>query len=111
MTYLAEGKEEGHVGSDAFLLELLASLDALPRGGDLDVDAVLIEATGFVEVDKAASLCHSCLSIVGQTSITLRTNATWNNRKELLPNASSEAINSTYRSYRNSVDYNGKNLP
>ena len=37
---LGEGEEESEVAVDAFLLEFLGSLDALPSGSDFDEDAV-----------------------------------------------------------------------
>ena len=45
--HLGEAEEQGHVARDAFLLEDLASADALPSARDLDQDAGLVDAWQF----------------------------------------------------------------
>jgi len=42
--YLRHAEEQGHVAGDSLLLKDLARLDALPRAGDLDEDAGLVNA-------------------------------------------------------------------
>lgn len=84
---LAEGEEEGHVGADALLLQLLASLDALPRGRDLDVDAVLVVAPGVVQINEAAPLGDRGLSVVCESGITLSADRPGHDLQQLFPNS------------------------
>lgn len=53
---LAEAEEEGEVAVDALLLEVAGGLDALPGRGDLDENAVLVDADRLVESDQGLGL-------------------------------------------------------
>ena len=52
-------------------LELARSLDTLPGRGDLDEDALLLDADGFVEGDELLSLGLGRLLVEGQTGVDL----------------------------------------
>lgn len=54
---LFEAKEQSQVAVDTLVtLELASSLDALPGGGDLDQDAILLDANRVVERDELLGL-------------------------------------------------------
>ena len=69
---LSEAEEEGEVAVDAIItLELAGSLDALPRRGDLDEDALLLDADRLVERDKFLRLLFRGLLVEGETCVNL----------------------------------------
>lgn len=57
---LLEAEQEGEVAVDALLLEGARGLDALPRRGDLDEDALLGDADLLVELDEVLGLGGRC---------------------------------------------------
>ncbi|MNM93787.1 hypothetical protein D3C81_1061710 [compost metagenome] len=53
---LGEGEQQGEVGLDAFLLQLLGGANAFPGRRQLDQHAVAANAGGFVQLDQLARL-------------------------------------------------------
>mmetsp|Transcript_39524 Transcript_39524/g.112077 ORF Transcript_39524/g.112077 Transcript_39524/m.112077 type:complete len:366 (-) Transcript_39524:271-1368(-) len=66
---LGHGEHECHVGVDALLLQLLAGLDSLPGGGDLDVDAVQADALGGVHVHELVGLVERGLGVEAKMGV------------------------------------------
>ena len=60
---LAETEEERQVAVDAFLFENLGGLDAFPRGTQLDQDALLRDASSFVQLNELVSFLDGAFDI------------------------------------------------
>ena len=64
---LGKGEEEGEVAVDAvFLLENTCSLDALPRGAELDEHALLVNASRLVQRNQLQRLGNLCILVKGE---------------------------------------------
>jgi len=82
--YLAKGEEKGQVAVDTLdSLQVLGSLDALPGGGDLDENAVLVDTGLLVEADDLLCLGDGSLLVEGETSIDLSGDATRDDLEDL----------------------------
>ena len=67
-----------------FLLELPRGLDTLPCAGDLDEDALLLDADGVVQSDELLRLLLGRLLIVGQAGVDFRRDTARDNLQDLL---------------------------
>ncbi len=68
---LVEAEEEGHVAVNAFLLEDLGGLNALPGGGELDEDAIARDAGLVVQGDDRARFGDGLIDVVGEAGVDL----------------------------------------
>src|SRR6202030_2601285 len=64
-------EEERHVAVDALLLENLRGFDALPRGGQLDENAIARNAGLVVQSDDCAGFGYGLVDIVGEAGVDL----------------------------------------
>ena len=91
---LVQTEEKGHVAVNAFLLELLGSLDALPGGGKLDEDAVAGDPGALVLRDDVACGLDGLLGVVGDAGIDLGGDAAGDDLKDLLAEGDGEGLES-----------------
>lgn len=68
---LGEAEEEGEVAVDALLLESAGSLDTLVGGGNLDEDALLVNAELLVLGNEGVSLGLGGLGVEGEAGVDL----------------------------------------
>mmetsp|Transcript_22173 Transcript_22173/g.54544 ORF Transcript_22173/g.54544 Transcript_22173/m.54544 type:complete len:386 (+) Transcript_22173:594-1751(+) len=68
---LAEAEEQSHVAVDALRFEFLARLDALPRRGHLDQNALLLNAFLLVQLDEVLGLLDGGVLVEGQAGVDL----------------------------------------
>lgn len=82
---LTEAEEEGQVTVDAVVaLELASGLDTLPGGGNLDENAVFLDADGLVESDELLGLSLGSLLVEGQAGVDLGRDTAGDNREDFL---------------------------
>ena len=89
---MRNGEDQGQVTCDSFLLKNLGSLNPLPRSGNLDKNAALVNSFLFVELDKPSSLGNCSLGIEGETSIDFSRDVSWNLGCDLGPEVDGASI-------------------
>jgi hypothetical protein len=80
---LTEAEEEREVAVDALALELARGLDALPRRGDLDQHALLLDADALVERDERLGLGDRAGLVEGEARVDLGRDAAGDDLEDL----------------------------
>ena len=93
---LGEAEEQRQVAVDAFLLELLGGADALPGGGDLDEDALAVDAVGLIKADQPAGLLDGALGVEREPGIDLGRDAARDDLEDLLAEGDEQAIDAGF---------------
>lgn len=90
---LAEAEEEGEVAVDAvLLLELPSSLDTVPGRGNLDKDALLLDALLLVELDEVLGLGLGGLLVKREGSVDLGRDTARDDLEDLDTELDEEAV-------------------
>jgi hypothetical protein len=90
---LLKREHEGQVGVNTVLgLELTGGLDALPGGGDLDENTLLVNSDGLVEINDVKSLVNRGLLVEGETGINFGGDLSWNDGENFLSELDEESV-------------------
>jgi hypothetical protein len=79
---LRQREQQRQIAVDAFLFQRLGGADAFPRGGDLDQDALAIDAGRFVQGDQFTALGDIGLRVERQGGIDFSRDAPWNDLQD-----------------------------
>ena len=80
---LGEAEQQRQVAVDALVLELLGGPDALPGAGDLDQDALAVDARLLVHADQLAGLGQGALGVEAEAGIDLGRDAAGDDLEDL----------------------------
>jgi len=92
-------EEQGQVTVDAFALENLGGLDALPGGRDLDQDALTADACRVIQCDDAVRLLDGGIGVVGEPRVHLSGNAPGNDGQDLFAEGDGQPLESKIRDF------------
>jgi hypothetical protein len=96
---LVKTEEQGQVTVDAFALENLGGLDALPGGRDLDQDALTADACRVIQCDDAVRLLDGGIGVVGEPRVHLSGNAPGNDGQDLFAEGDGQPLESKIRDF------------
>jgi hypothetical protein len=89
---LREGKEEGEVAVDAFLLAGGSGLGTFPCRGDLDEDAFAWGAELFVKADEVAGLLDGAFDVEREAGVNLCRDAAGDDREDFSAEGDEEVV-------------------
>ncbi len=89
---LGEGEQQGEVGLDAGLFQLLGGADAFPGGGDLDQHTLAADAGLLVEADQPLAALDHRLGVERKACIHLGGDASGDQFEDLLAHRHGEQV-------------------